>query len=79
MVVVVHDANRVVGYYGPLADCRRARSPAAEDPDGPVRAIDEDAIGFWRRRGFLASPTDPYLPFRSLPDIEASLKAADQS
>ena len=41
-----------------------------------VRAIDEDAIGFWTRRGFLASQPDPYLLFRSLPDIEASLKAA---
>lgn len=41
-----------------------------------VRAIDEDAIGFWRRRGFLSSPADPYLLFRSLPDIEASLKVA---
>jgi len=41
-----------------------------------VRAIDEDAIGFWSRRGFLSSPSDPYLLFRSLPDIAASLKAA---
>ncbi len=41
-----------------------------------VRAIDEEAIGFWRRRGFLSSPADPCLLFRSLPDIEASLRAA---
>jgi GNAT superfamily N-acetyltransferase len=41
-----------------------------------VRAIDEDAIEFWKRRGFLSSPADPYLLFRSLADIEASLKAA---
>ena len=41
-----------------------------------VRTIDEDAIGFWKRRGFLASPADRYLLFRSLPDIEASLRAA---
>lgn len=41
-----------------------------------VRAIDDDAIEFWKRRGFLASPSDPYLLFRSLPDIEASLRAA---
>jgi hypothetical protein len=40
-----------------------------------ARAIDEEAIGFWSRRGFLSSPADPYLLFRSLPDIEASLKA----
>jgi GNAT superfamily N-acetyltransferase len=41
-----------------------------------VRAIDEEAIEFWKRRGFLSSTADPYLLFRSLPDIEASLKAA---
>lgn len=41
-----------------------------------VRAIDEHAVAFWKRRGFMSSPADPYLLFRSLPDIEASLKAA---
>lgn len=41
-----------------------------------VRAIDEEAVQFWTKRGFVPSPTDPYLLFRSLPDIEASLKAA---
>ncbi|HEY2749932.1 GNAT family N-acetyltransferase [Phenylobacterium sp.] len=41
-----------------------------------VRAIDEEAIEFWKRHGFLSSPSDPYLLFRSLPEIEASLKAA---
>ena len=41
-----------------------------------VRAIDEGAISFWRRRGFLSSPADPFLLFRSLRDIEASLRAA---
>jgi GNAT superfamily N-acetyltransferase len=41
-----------------------------------VNAIDEAAIGFWRRYGFLASPSDPYLLFRPIHDIEASLKAA---
>lgn len=41
-----------------------------------VRAIDEEAIEFWRRRGFLSSPADRYLLFRPLPDIEASLRAA---
>lgn len=35
-----------------------------------VRAIDEEAIGFWSRRGFLSSPADPYLLFRSFPDTE---------
>lgn len=41
-----------------------------------VRAIDDEAIGFWRRRGFLSSPADPFLLYRALPDIEASLRAA---
>lgn len=41
-----------------------------------VRAIDEAAIAFWRRHGFLGSASDPFLLFRSLPDIEASLRAA---
>lgn len=41
-----------------------------------VRAIDHDAAAFWRRRGFLPSPSEPLLLFRSLPDIEASLRPA---
>ena len=38
-----------------------------------VRALDEDAAGFWARRGFLPSKDDPMLLFRSLPDIAASI------
>ena len=128
VVVVVHDALRVVGYYGlsptavePSVLPRRIRTGQPPNPipclllgqlamdqayagrgigtalvghaleravlgarltGGRallVRAIDEDAIGFWMRRGFLPSPVDPYLLFRSLPDIEASLKAAGRS
>jgi GNAT superfamily N-acetyltransferase len=41
-----------------------------------VRAIDDEAAEFWSRRGFLRAPSDPYLLFRTLADIEASLKAA---
>ncbi|CAN7619942.1 GNAT family N-acetyltransferase [Phenylobacterium sp. LjRoot219] len=125
VVVVIHDAHRVVGYYGlsPTAveSAVLPRRIRTGQPPNPipclllgqlamdlayagrgvgtalvghaleravlgarltggrallVRAIDEDAIGFWRRRGFLSSPADPYLLLRSLPDIEASLRAA---
>lgn len=41
-----------------------------------VRAIDEDAAAFWRRRGFVPSKDDAFVLFRSLPDIAASLAAA---
>ena len=41
-----------------------------------VNAIDAEAAGFWRRRGFLPSKDDSLTLFRSLPDIAASLKAA---
>lgn len=41
-----------------------------------VRAIDEEAIGFWTRWGFLPAVSDPFLLYGSLGDIEASLKAA---
>ncbi len=43
-----------------------------------VNAIDEDAEGYWRRRGFLPSRDDPRLLFRSLPDIAASIEASGQ-
>ena len=52
------------------------RSVAAADLVGGralvVRAIDEDAAGFWRRRGFLPSRDDAFTLFRSLADIGAS-------
>lgn len=41
-----------------------------------VNALDEEAADFWRRRGFLPSKDDPFVLFRSIPDIEASLDAA---
>jgi predicted N-acetyltransferase YhbS len=41
-----------------------------------VKAIDEDAGDFWKRRGFLPSKDDPLTLFRSIPDIAASLEAA---
>lgn len=41
-----------------------------------VHAVDEDAAGFWRRRGFLPSKDDPHVLFRSMSDIAASIAAA---
>lgn len=41
-----------------------------------VHAIDEDAATFWKRRGFLPSRDDPFVLFRSIADIAASLKEA---
>lgn len=125
VVVVVHEDQRVIGYYGiaptavePALAPRRIRTGQPPNPipclllaqlatdlaytgrgvgtglvahaleravlsarltGGRallVRAIDDEAIAFWIRRGFAASPADRYLLFRSLPDIEASLRAA---
>lgn len=125
VVVVIRDAQRVVGYYGlsptavePATLPRKIRTGQPPNPlpclllgqlaidlgyagrglgtalvghaleravlgarltGGRallVRAIDDEAVAFWRRRGFLASPSDPYLLFRSLGDIEAALRAA---
>lgn len=41
-----------------------------------VRAIDDDARAFWRRRGFHPTRDDAFLLFRPLQDIAASLVAA---
>jgi GNAT superfamily N-acetyltransferase len=41
-----------------------------------VRAIDEDAAGFWQRRGFIPAKDDRFTLFRAMPDIAASLHAA---
>lgn len=41
-----------------------------------VRAIDEEAASFWRRRGFLPSKDDPFILYRSIVDIAASLAQA---
>jgi GNAT superfamily N-acetyltransferase len=41
-----------------------------------VKAIDDEAGAFWRRRGFLPSRDDPLVLFRSIADIAASLAKA---
>ncbi len=38
-----------------------------------VRAVDEEAAAFWRRRGFIPSKDDPMILFRSMADIAASV------
>ncbi|MEH3146976.1 MAG: GNAT family N-acetyltransferase [Methylobacterium frigidaeris] len=117
-VLVVHEAQRVVGCYGlaptAIVPMRLPRAIRTGQPPDPVpcpllgqlatdldwasrgigtgllkhalhrcvqavaliggralviNAIDSDAAGFWRRRGFL-----PSLLFRSLADIAASLR-----
>jgi GNAT superfamily N-acetyltransferase len=44
-----------------------------------VNAIDEAAAAFWHRRGFLPSKTDPFVLFRSIHDIAASIEASKAS
>lgn len=122
-VIVVHNENRVVGYYGlaPTAVVPSAlpRSIRTGRPPNPVpclllgqlaideawagrgigtgllkhalgrsvtaarliggralvvHAIDVQATEFWRRRGFLPSRDDPFVLFRSMADIAASLQ-----
>jgi GNAT superfamily N-acetyltransferase len=121
-VMVVHEAGRVVGYYGlaPTAVVPNVlpRSIRTGQPPDPVpclllgqlatdigwagrgigtglvkhalarcvaaaaliggralmvRAIDDEAAAFWRRRGFLPSRDDPLVLFRAIADIAASL------
>lgn len=123
VVMVVHDAGRVVGYYGlaptavvPVSLPRSVRTGQPPDPvpclllgqlatdlewlgkgigtgllkhalercvQGAtliggraliVNAVDEDAMAFWRRRGFLPSKDDPMVLSRSILDIAASLE-----
>ena len=38
-----------------------------------VNALDEEAALFWRKQGFLASIDDPFILYRSMSDIAASL------
>ena len=38
-----------------------------------VNAVDEEAALFWRRRGFIPSKDDPFVLFRAIADIAASL------
>jgi predicted N-acetyltransferase YhbS len=64
---------------GLLADALRRCLTAAELVGGRavvVRAIDDDALAYWSRRGFLPSKDDPFTLFRSMQDIAASLAAA---
>lgn len=39
-----------------------------------VHAIDDEAADFWRRRGFLPSKDDPFILFRGIQAIAASLR-----
>jgi GNAT superfamily N-acetyltransferase len=127
-VLVVHEARRVVGYYGlaptavaPSTLPRSIRTGQRPDPVPclllgqlatdlgwagrgiatglvkhalercvaaaalvggralVVRAVDEEAADFWRRRGFLPSKDDPFLLYRSIGDIAASLSQAATS
>jgi GNAT superfamily N-acetyltransferase len=41
-----------------------------------VNALDEEAALFWRHHGFIPSPDDPFILFRSISDIAASLAKA---
>ena len=43
-----------------------------------VKAIDDEAAAFWRRRGFRPSRDDDKLLFRSIADIAASVRQADE-
>lgn len=125
VVVVVHEAGRVVGYYGitPTAIIPQVlpRAIRTGQPPNPVpclllgqlatdvgwagrgigtgllkhalarcvegarlvggrallvRAVDPAAAAFWARRGFLPTPDDPFLLFRSMSDIAASVAAS---
>jgi GNAT superfamily N-acetyltransferase len=39
-----------------------------------VKAIDDEAAGFWKRRGFLPSTDDPLTLFRAIHDIAATVE-----
>lgn len=43
-----------------------------------VKAIDEEALAFWTRRGFLATRDDRFTLFRPLADIVASVSVAQE-
>lgn len=122
VVMVVHEAGRVVGYYGlaptAVVPGLMPRSIRTGQPPNPVpclllgqlatdlawagrgigtallrdafsrsvagahliggralvvRAIDDEAAGFWQRRGFLPAKDDALTLFRSMADIVASL------
>jgi GNAT superfamily N-acetyltransferase len=124
-VLVVHDAGRVIGFYGlaPTAVVPHVlpRSVRTGQPPDPVpclllgqlatdtgwaglgigtgllkhalqrcvhaaslvggrallvKAVDAEAAAFWQRRGFLPASDDPFLLFRPIADIAASLTPA---
>nr|WP_048880759.1 hypothetical protein [Acidocella aminolytica] len=128
VVMVVHVAGRVVGYYGlaptAIVPATLPRAIRTGQPPNPVpcillgqlatdcawggrgigmglfnhalarsvngaaliggralivNAIDDEAAGFWRRRGFLPSKDDALVLFRSIADIAASLAFAAQN
>jgi GNAT superfamily N-acetyltransferase len=41
-----------------------------------VKAVDEDALDYWKRRGFVPSNDDPFTLYRSIEAIAASLRQA---
>jgi GNAT superfamily N-acetyltransferase len=65
-----------------LAEALR-RAVAASDAAAArvvvVDAIDERAAGFYRERGFTASPEDPLRLFRKISDIRRTIEAAGDS
>jgi GNAT superfamily N-acetyltransferase len=124
-VIVVHDARRVIGYYGlaptAVAPGTLPRAIRTGQPPDPVpclllgqlatdlnwagkgigtglikhalercvtaaalvggralmvKAIDEEAVGFWQRRGFISSRDDPFILYRSIADIAESIATA---
>jgi GNAT superfamily N-acetyltransferase len=121
-VLVVHEVNRVIGYYGlaptAILPSTLRRSIRTGQPPDPVpclllgqlatdenwigkgigtgllkhalqrcvtaarliggralivNAVDIDAAGFWRRRGFMPTKDDPLVLFRTIADIAASI------
>lgn len=121
-VIIVHEGNRVVGYYGlaptAVVPAVLPRSIRTGQPPDPVpclllgqlatdlawagkgigtgllkhalercvtaasliggralivNAVDQDAVDFWRRRGFLPAKDDPLVLFRSMADIAAAI------
>ena len=126
-VLVVHQDNRVIGYYGlaptPAIPSTLPRSIRTGQPPDPVpclllgqlatdrtwtgkgigtgllkhalercvtaagliggralivNAVDTEASGFWKRRGFIPSKDDPLVLFRSIADIARSIEMASR-
>ncbi len=122
-VLIVHEDNRVIGYYGlaptAIVPAMLPRAIRTGQPPDPVpclllgqlatdenwkgqgigggllkhalqrcvtaagliggralivRAIDEEAVQFWKRKGFIASKDDAFVLFRSLHDIAKSMR-----